>query len=47
VPTPSGSALYRLTVSAEVPEPLDLAELRRALDALESELGLDIRFDPA
>jgi glycine cleavage system transcriptional repressor len=47
VPTPSGSALYRLSVSAEVPEPLDQAELRAALDALEDELALEIRLDPA
>jgi glycine cleavage system transcriptional repressor len=47
VPTPSGSALYRLIVSAEVPEPLDLGELRRALDAVAAELGLDVRLDSA
>lgn len=47
VPTPSGSALYRLSVTAEIPEPLDQAELRAALDALEDELALEIRLDPA
>ena len=47
VPTPSGSALYKLSVTAEVPEPLDQQELRVALDALEDALALEIRFDPA
>ena len=46
VPSPSGASLYRLTVSAEVPDSLDPAELRKELDEVGAQLGLEVTLAP-
>ena len=46
VPSPSGAALYQMTVTAEVPDPVDRDELAAALDAAGAELGLDVTLSP-
>jgi glycine cleavage system transcriptional repressor len=45
VPSPSGAALYRMTVTAEVPDPQDPDELRLALDEAGADLGLEVRLE--
>ncbi len=47
VPSPSGAPLYRMTVTAEVPDSLDPGELRKALDEVGSSLGLEVTLAPA
>ncbi len=47
VPSPSGAPLYRMTVTAEVPDSLDPGELRKALDEVGSGLGLEVTLAPA
>ena len=47
LPSPSGAALYRMIVTAEVPDPLDSDELSRALDGAGAELGLEVRLEQA
>ena len=42
VPTPSGSALYRLVIRAEVPDTLDAATLGKALEQAGSAIGVDV-----
>ncbi len=42
VGSPSGTALYHMTVTAEVPDPVDRGELASALDAAGAELGLEV-----
>ena len=47
VPSPSCAPLYRMTVTAEVPDSLDPGELRKALDEVGSGLGLEVTLAPA
>ncbi len=47
VPSPSGAPLYRMTVTAEVPDSLDPGELGKALDEVGSGLGLEVTLAPA
>ncbi len=47
LPSPSGASLYRLTVQAEVPENLDLAQLSKDLDQVGAELGVEVSLTPA
>ena len=47
VPSPSGAPLYRLNVSAEVPDSLDPEDLRKALDEVGAGLGLEVSLAPA
>ena len=47
LPSPSGAPLYRLTVAAEVPDSMDPQDLRKALDAVGSDLGLEVDLEPA
>lgn len=47
VPSPSGSALYRMTILAEVPEQLATPELRKALDEAGETIGVEVRLEPA
>ena len=46
LPSPSGASLYGMSVAAEVPETLDIADLEKALDAVGAELGLEISAKP-
>ena len=46
IASPSGSALYRLTIEAEVPESLDLSELRKSLDETAGEIDVSVSVDP-
>jgi glycine cleavage system transcriptional repressor len=47
VPSPSGSALYRMSVLAEVPDNLDPRVLAKALEERGAELGLEVTLTPA
>jgi glycine cleavage system transcriptional repressor len=47
VPSPSGSVLYCMRLSVEVPDTLDPADLGSALDRVGAELGLDVTLEPA
>jgi glycine cleavage system transcriptional repressor len=47
IPSPSGAALYRMTISAEVPDTLGAEELEHALDEVGEQLGLTIKLEPA
>ncbi len=47
LPSPSGSALYRMTILAEVPEKLDVPELSKALDETGQAIGVDVSLEPA
>ena len=46
IASPSGSALYRLTIEAEVPDSLDLPELRKSLDQTASQIDVSVSVDP-
>lgn len=46
LPSPSGASLYGMSVTAEVPETLDVADLQKALDAVGAEIGLEISAKP-
>jgi len=47
LPSPSGAALYRMNVLAEVPESLDPARLAKALEERGTQLGVDVSLAPA
>jgi glycine cleavage system transcriptional repressor len=42
MPSPSGAAIYRMNVLAEVPDSLDPARLAKALEARGAELGVEV-----
>lgn len=46
-PSPSGAALYAMTVLAEVPDSLDPRLLAKALEERGAELGLEVSLAPA
>ncbi len=46
VPAPSGASLYRMAVAAEVPERLQLDELRKALEEAASGIDVDLVLEP-
>ncbi len=45
--SPSGAAVYRMNVLAEVPESLDPARLAKALEERGAQLGVDVSLAPA
>jgi glycine cleavage system transcriptional repressor len=47
VPSPSGGALYRMTILAEVPASEPGAELAKALEQAGSAIGVDVSLEPA
>ena len=47
LPSPSGAALYRMNVLAEVPDSLDPARLAKALEERGAQLGVDVSLAPA
>ncbi len=47
VPSPSGAALYRMTIEAEVPDPVSPEELARSLDEVGQAIDVDVRVEPA
>ena len=47
LPSPSGSAIYRMTILAEVPEQLAIADLSRLLDEAGQAIGVDVSLEPA
>lgn len=47
LPSPSGSAIYRMAVKAEVPATLDPARLAKALEERGAELGVEVTLAPA
>jgi len=47
LPSPSGAAVYRMKVLAEVPESLDPARLAKALEERGAQLGVDVSLAPA
>ena len=47
LPSPSGSAIYRMAVKAEVPATLDAARLAKALEERGAELGVEVTLAPA
>jgi glycine cleavage system transcriptional repressor len=46
IPSPSGSALYRMTIEAEVPESLRVEELVKQLDKAAQSIDVDVSVDP-
>jgi len=47
LPSPSGSAVYRMTILAEVPEQVSEPELASALEEAGAEIGVDVTLEPA
>lgn len=47
VPSPSGAAVYRMNVLAEVPDSLDQTRLAKALEERAAQLGVDVSLAPA
>jgi glycine cleavage system transcriptional repressor len=47
LPSPSGAAVYRMSVLAEVPDSLDPRLLAKALEERGAELGLEVSLAPA
>ena len=45
--SPSGSAIYRLSILAEVPESAEVSELERSLDEVGQTMGIEVRLEPA
>jgi glycine cleavage system transcriptional repressor len=45
IPSPSGSALYRMSLIAEVPDRLDATELAKSLDEAGRSIGVEVRLD--
>jgi glycine cleavage system transcriptional repressor len=46
-PSPSGSSIYRMSLLVEVPESAEASELRKALDEVGREIGVEVRVEPA
>jgi glycine cleavage system transcriptional repressor len=46
-PAPSGGAIYRMSILAEVPDRLDTAELEKALDEAGQSIGVEVRLATA
>ncbi len=46
VPSPSGSALYRMTIKVEVPDPVSGEALAEALDSAGQAIGVDVTLEP-
>lgn len=46
-PSPSGSAIYRMSILAEVPNSLATPELSKALDEAAVPLGVEVHLEPA
>jgi glycine cleavage system transcriptional repressor len=44
LPSPSGGAIYRMSIHAEVPDRLDVAELGKALDDAGQSIGVEVRL---
>jgi glycine cleavage system transcriptional repressor len=47
LPSPSGVALYRMSIVAEVPRTIDPGELAKALEQAAVEIGIDVTLEPA
>jgi glycine cleavage system transcriptional repressor len=47
IPSPSGSAIYDLSILAEVPTSLADSELRKSLDEAGRAIGVDVTLEPA
>jgi glycine cleavage system regulatory protein len=47
LPSPSGGAIYRMSILAEVPDRLDAAELEKALDEAGQSIGVEVRLATA
>ncbi len=45
--SPSGSAIYRMTILAEVPNSLAVPELSKALDEAGARIGVEVRLEAA
>ena len=46
IPSPSGSAIYRMTILAEVPDTLATPDLAKALDEAGARIGVEVRLEP-
>jgi glycine cleavage system transcriptional repressor len=47
LPSPSGSAIYRMAILAEVPDRMDIAEFEKALDEAGQSIGVEVRVAAA
>jgi glycine cleavage system transcriptional repressor len=47
MPSPSGAAIYRMSLLAEIPDSADAGELAEALDDVGETLGVEIQVEPA
>jgi glycine cleavage system transcriptional repressor len=47
LPSPSGSAIYRMTILVEVPDELGAPELGKALEEAGGKIGVDVNLEPA
>lgn len=47
IPSPSGAALYRMTIEVEVPETVAIDALGSALDEAARSIDVDVSLDPA
>jgi hypothetical protein len=47
LPSPSGAAVYRMSVLAEVPDSLDPRLLAKTLEERGAELGVEVSLAPA
>ena len=46
LPSPSGSAIYRMTILAEVPDRLEISDLEKALDEAGSSISVEVHLTP-
>jgi glycine cleavage system regulatory protein len=46
-PSPSGSAIYRMSLLVEVPDSVNAKEFSSALDEVGREIGVEVRVEPA
>jgi glycine cleavage system transcriptional repressor len=46
-PSPSGSAIYRMSLLVEVPDSVKAADFSSALDEVGREIGVEVRVEPA
>jgi glycine cleavage system transcriptional repressor len=46
LPSPSGSAIYRMTILAEVPDRLEITDLEKSLDEAGASIGVEVRLLP-